>query len=602
MGKTSIVILTYNNLKESQLCLNSIRQYTSPDDYELIVVDNHSTDGTAEWLEEQKDIKVIFNSRNEGFPKGCNQGIAVAQPENDILLLNNDTIVTQQWLQNLRVCLYSAPSVGAVGPVTNSCSNYQAIDTKFEDMQDMQNFAAVFNTSNPPDYEYRQKLVGFCLLIKREAIDKTGCLDERFSPGNYEDDDYSYRLQEAGYRLLLCKSTFIYHFGSASFAKDIAAYQNRLAVNMKKFEEKWGFNPNYSSNIRHEIIAMIDKEVDAPIKVLEIGCACGATLLKIQNSYPNAQLFGIELNSSAAKIASHYCQISNENIENSHFNFEENFFDYIIFADVLEHLYNPYDILTTIRKYLKKDGYVLASIPNIMHYSIMADLFNGNFTYKDAGILDRTHVRFFTLNEIQRLFTSTGYCDMQYGSTVLSQDTNVKAFVDRLVAIGGEGKRNQFMAYQYIVRAKNRPETVKKQAASVEKIQDDKSGDLPMRLVCLLKQFENSNENEKNIRELSEFLASQSIMPETIKQAVEEYALNFAVQYNNLGLAYNYIGNKQRAAECFLDAYEKNPDSLQIISNIVSLLIECNEKDYARAILDRCDSQNEAVRALYEKL
>ena len=105
--KTSIIILTYNNLMYNNICIDSIRKYTKENSYEIIVVDNNSTDGTREWLKEQKDIKAILNDNNVGFPKGCNIGIAASAKENDILFLNNDTVVTPRWLDNLKISIYS---------------------------------------------------------------------------------------------------------------------------------------------------------------------------------------------------------------------------------------------------------------------------------------------------------------------------------------------------------------------------------------------------------------------------------------------------------------------------------------------------------------
>ena len=85
MPNTSIIILTYNNLEFTKACIESIKKYTEPDTYEIIVVDNNSEDDTVSYLKELKDITLICNEKNEGFPKGCNIGIAHAQKENDIL-------------------------------------------------------------------------------------------------------------------------------------------------------------------------------------------------------------------------------------------------------------------------------------------------------------------------------------------------------------------------------------------------------------------------------------------------------------------------------------------------------------------------------------
>ena len=100
--KTSIIILSYNNLSLTIDCIESIRKYTDPNTYEIVVVDNNSQDETPNWLRSQDDLIVIFNQENVGFPKGCNIGIEAASKENDILLLNNDTIVTTNWLSNLQ--------------------------------------------------------------------------------------------------------------------------------------------------------------------------------------------------------------------------------------------------------------------------------------------------------------------------------------------------------------------------------------------------------------------------------------------------------------------------------------------------------------------
>jgi len=407
--KTSIIVLTHNNLQFNKLCIESIREYTEKGTYEIIVVDNHSTDGTAEWLKTQKDIKVILNDENVGFPKGCNQGIEAAYRGNDILLLNNDTIVTPNWLSNLKKCLYSDNKIGAVGPVTNSCSYYQAIPTDYTNLNEMFKFAERFNVSDSTKWEQRIKLVGYCMLIKRSVVEKVGLLDERFTPGNFEDDDYSLRIQEAGYKLFLCKDTFIHHFGSATFNNIKLDYTRLIKENERKFKEKWGFSPFYSTDIRNEIIDLINADRDEKINVLEVGCACGATLLKIKALYKNADLYGIEVDEAASRIAGNFANITSEDFESAELSYPANFFDYIIFCDVLEHLYNPDAALKKIRNHLKRNGKILISIPNINHFSIIKNLLNQRWKYEDSGILDRTHVRFFTMDDLREMAEKTGY-------------------------------------------------------------------------------------------------------------------------------------------------------------------------------------------------
>ena len=212
MHKTSIIILTYNNLKYTKECLESIQKYTEDGSYELIIVDNHSTDQTVDWLKKQKDLKVIYNKENVGFPKGCNQGIAIADPYNDILLLNNDTIVTTNWLKNLQTCLYSDPTIGAVGPTCNQNENLQGAKFTYETFPEMQEKALRNNISDPNRWEEKVFLIGFCLLIKREVINKIKTLDEAYTPGYIEDNDLCLRILNENYRLMLCHDVFIHHY------------------------------------------------------------------------------------------------------------------------------------------------------------------------------------------------------------------------------------------------------------------------------------------------------------------------------------------------------------------------------------------------------
>ncbi len=451
----SIVILTYNKLDYTKLCIDSIRKFTPKGSYEIIVVDNNSTDGTVKWLNEQSDLIKILNKENLGFPKGCNQGIEIAKGEY-ILLLNNDTIVTENWLNNMLTCINSDDSIGAVGTVTNYCSNYQTISTQYKSTDEMHIFAAEHNVSNPKLWEDRLKLVGYCMLIRKDIVERIGMLDERFTPGNFEDDDYSVRILKAGFRLVLCKDTFIHHFGSTSFKEDTGKYQQLLLDNQIKFEEKWGFNPIYSGFIRNEIVDMIDDSEDSNINVLEVGCACGATLLKIKSKYKNAGLFGIELNENAAQIAGLFSHTSTANIEDADLGYENAFFDYIIFADVLEHLNNPWDVLKNIKRYLKPEGKILASIPNVMHYSVLKSLLNGFWTYQDAGILDRIHLRFFTHVEIIKMFKAAGYEEIDLNRTMIPASNEDSAFIDKLCSITSNELRIQYESYQILVKASER--------------------------------------------------------------------------------------------------------------------------------------------------
>jgi FkbM family methyltransferase len=234
---TSIVILTHNQLAYTRQCLDSIRERTEQP-YELIVVDNASTDGTVEYLRSQADIKLICNSENRGFPCGCNQGIGIATG-GQILLLNNDTVVTSGWLARLLQTLNSDPKIGLAGPCSNCVSGDQEIPAHYQDLAGLESFAHHWAHKNAGGRKEVDRLVGFCLLMRREVVDRIGLLDERFGVGCFEDDDYCRRALQAGYRAVIARDAFIHHYGGLTFRGSGIDYGSLLQSNQRLFEAKW---------------------------------------------------------------------------------------------------------------------------------------------------------------------------------------------------------------------------------------------------------------------------------------------------------------------------------------------------------------------------
>ena len=238
----SIIILTWNQLPLTKECLASIEHHTL-EPHEVILVDNGSTDGTIPWLRELVSSKdnyaLIENSENLGFSKGCNQGIAAAQGTH-ILLLNNDTVVTPGWLSGLLECLHSAPDVGIVGPMTNSISGIQMVpDICYADTTALDGYAVNFRNKYRGRRIPLRRIVGFCMIFKRELVQRVGLLDECFGSGNFEDDDYCLRAALEGYRNLVAGDVFIHHHGSASFKGNGVDFTKVMTGNKGLFSRKW---------------------------------------------------------------------------------------------------------------------------------------------------------------------------------------------------------------------------------------------------------------------------------------------------------------------------------------------------------------------------
>lgn len=239
----SIIILTYNNLTLTRQCLESIYARTHGVDFEVILVDNASTDETPQFLLEfaanHPNSKLLLNDTNLGFAAGNNQGAAAARGD-VIVFLNNDTIVTDSWLAGLLRALED-PSVGMVGPVTNEIGNESCIAIDYTNLDEMPDFARRYTQSHSGQRFEIDVLAFFCVALRREVFEEIGPLDEQFGRGFFEDDDYAMRLRQHGYKLICLEDVFIHHQGSASFsALGDTKYWQLFDTNRKLFEAKWG--------------------------------------------------------------------------------------------------------------------------------------------------------------------------------------------------------------------------------------------------------------------------------------------------------------------------------------------------------------------------
>lgn len=243
-GKAAIIIVSYNNFKYLQMCLDSIWAKTVYPNYEVIVVDNGSESEVIEYLEAAQQneprLKVIFNGHNLGFSAANNIGISAAGDCEYIILLNNDTVVTRGWLSRL-IYYLDDPATGLAGPVTNSIGNEARINVDYRGLEGMDAFAERYTRMHAGQTSEIAVLAMYCVGIRKEVLDRIGLLDERFSVGMFEDDDYSLRVHRAGYRVLCAEDIFVHHWGGASFKKlDQKEYLRIFNENRAKFEDKWG--------------------------------------------------------------------------------------------------------------------------------------------------------------------------------------------------------------------------------------------------------------------------------------------------------------------------------------------------------------------------
>ena len=225
--KVDIIIPIYNAYDEVVRCIESIKKWTDLEKNRLILVNDNSPDERIKTFLDQLKLTntiVIHNENNKGFSANINIGMAQSD-QNDVILLNSDTVVTQNWIEKLVKCAYSDKAIATVTPLSNNATLCSVPDflqeNKVPDEYTVDEYAELIERISLRKYPEIPVAHGFCMYVKREVIDKIGNFDaETFGRGYGEETDFCFRAIEVGYHHVMCDDTFILHTGTSSFVSE----------------------------------------------------------------------------------------------------------------------------------------------------------------------------------------------------------------------------------------------------------------------------------------------------------------------------------------------------------------------------------------------
>ena len=228
--RCDIVIPIWNQVDYTKECIGNIIKYTRYP-YRLILIDNGSEGDTKRYLEGLKssgapDTQLIRNEMNLGFVKAVNQGLKISRAPY-VCVMNNDTVPGPGWLERMVEFAETHRDVGLINPQCNG-HNDKTIEKYAESLY-----------VNKGKYMEMNQCQGYCMLVKREVIEKIGYLDESFGVGGYDDTDYSMRAHKAGYRCAAIYDAYVYHRQHASFDK-AGDREEWVSKNKKIYYGKWG--------------------------------------------------------------------------------------------------------------------------------------------------------------------------------------------------------------------------------------------------------------------------------------------------------------------------------------------------------------------------
>ncbi len=431
----------------------------------------------------------------------------------------------------------------------------------------------VFNNAIKNDLNMRvfEAMCTGSLLITDEAVG----LDELFEDGKhfvrYQDhsllDTIQHYLQNPeereiialeGRREVLARHTYLHRATQMIDTLDSVYKTRDECLNDKETESE---SSSYYQHVRHDMLPLIPEESRS---ILEIGCGAGKTgqYLKEQRG---AFVAGVELNPEVAEQAKSVLDdVMAGNIEEMDLPYDPASFDCILCGDVLEHLVEPLEVLKNLKKLLAPGGKIVASIPNVQFFGVIHHLSEGNWTYQNEGILDRTHLRFFTFKEIEKLFKSAGLeidevqetLDPQYEEYKKSGQTSLK--VGRVtISDLTEEELRRFFVFQY--RFSARLPEIKPSIESTDNSLEDSMKERRLNEAKILEEHENWREAIK----IYEFL---------IKDCPEDI-----IAWKFKGNCHLKLKEFKESQEAFKRAMEISPESPELMMNLGVVAFQLQE-------------------------
>lgn len=428
-NKVYILVLLKNDSRGIERTICGLRENEEFSDFEVIVLDANSKETESEWVRNQNDLTYIFFGEDESFFSNMiNESVKALNIHNDFLIMKAGVVLEKDTLTLLNKVSTESSQLACVSPVIKDNDDNFDYENKIRYVLETDKDITYFQ------YEVFNSVKGF---------------SSEFVSWDVAFKDYQLRVLSKGYKLAYYQQAYFGHNTNLGFF-DV---QEIRESDGQKLEKIWGMH-YFNSLPNYALISRMPFQRTDEFSVLEVGCDCGCNLLEIKNQFPNCHIYGMELNESAARIANYTVETYCGNIEENDDGFQNRKYDIIIFGDVLEHLRDPEKVLVRCKEFLTDNGYILSSIPNLQHISVLHQLINGFFTYQESGLLDKTHIHFFTAIEIQNMFSRAGYEIKDFAGTSMPLDDVYKDSIKKLKSVFPDINEGLMEVFQYQVCAK----------------------------------------------------------------------------------------------------------------------------------------------------
>ncbi|AIW41948.1 methyltransferase domain-containing protein [Paenibacillus sp. FSL M7-0802] len=552
MQKTS-VILNAAPYDQDYLAasIDNIRKFTERGTYELIVVEHGGSFKIKEWLADQTDIITLFHDSLLTEGQAWNRGIEIASG-NSVLLLHSDTLVTEYWLDYMIPSLYQNDDIAGVGPMSNHAAGDQALEVTYDSKEGMLQFGRNCNRS----FGLKQQLTlaGFCLFLKKDVISSIGPFHEQLQ-GHELTVDYCLRIAQANYRLMVCTNVFVHHY---------RVEKNSEPHSSRTFKAKWGISAQEVQSIP-EFRAVLPVDVSGVVRILVVECGYGGTLLSLYHSLPEAEIHGVELNSTAREISQGMFPDSitiSSTLQD--YKSEQESFDYIF----LNTTCNIQETLEHCHRLLKPSGGLLVNLPNVYHYSTIASLMNG-------VELGQHQLTDWSVDSLTVLLDSAGF---EISTTEVVKDQTPpeeQAFINGLKRISSGELSKHIEVRRFLISAKKAPDS------------------------AILHERFNRLFQSPDEELVEEILQSSS---STILKAINTYDGPIVPLLNYLAISYYERNGMKQVFPLLSRAHELAPEDPTTLLNLGTVYYGAGDDEKALYWLERIQEKNEQIKGWIEEL
>lgn len=265
----AVIIPVYRDLQVTQACVESVLNSDLPENASITIIDDKSPEvelsSYCEKIAERSGFSLVVNEENLGFVRTANKSFSLHQ-EADIILLNSDTIVANDWIQRLQACAYREPDTGTVTPFSNNATicSYPVfpLPNDLPPGWSAWELDRLFQRANHGVCSEIPTAVGFCMYIKRSCLNHTGPFDEdKFGQGYGEECDFSLRASALGWKHVIAADVFVYHEGGASFAAESSERKRNADKVMNELHP--GYHKTVSDFLQADPLYNLRMNVDA---------------------------------------------------------------------------------------------------------------------------------------------------------------------------------------------------------------------------------------------------------------------------------------------------------------------------------------------------